>query len=161
MNNSQAMWILVPLAGLAAAVLLHGVAMRVSLRMDAVLRFLVVGAPIGATIVAWAAISGFTLRAMAAVLLYAFLCELYIFLFTLVMSSISVATLIALREASVEEEVFLRRADTTAMVEVRLARLIKNGFVELTGGRYALTSKGMRFHKIFTALRRFFRHELV
>jgi hypothetical protein len=153
------MWMVVPLAGAAGAVLLHGVAMRLPVRMDAVLRFLLVGVPIGIAIVVWAARNGFTAHALAATALYAFLCELYIFCFTLVIGSISVATLVPLRESDVDETVFLARADTSAMVQVRLARLVKNGFVLRKDGRYALTPKGMRLHNVFTALRRFFRHD--
>ena len=153
------MWIAIPFGCVALAVLLHGLVMRLPLRLDAVLRFLLVGAPIGAALLVWAALGGLTSHAVAAVMLYAFLCELYIFFFTLVIGSISVATLIALRESKVEEEVFLRRADTTAMVKVRLERLVKNGFVLRTNGRYGLTGKGMRVHRVFAALRRFFRHD--
>jgi predicted transcriptional regulator len=45
------------------------------------------------------------------------------------------------------------------MVQVRLNRLIKNGFIRHTDGRYALTSKGRRLHQVFSTLRRFFRHD--
>ena len=152
------MWVAIPFGCLALAVLLHGIAMRLPLRGDTVLRFLMVGAPIGAALVLWALHSGLTSASVAAVMLYAFLCELYIFFFTLVIGSVSVATLAALREREVTEDEFLHRTDTTAMVQVRLARLVKNGFIVRNDDRYALTQKGARVHRAFTRLRWFFRH---
>ena len=44
---------------------------------------------------------GFTTYAFAPILLYAFLCELYIFCFTLVISSVSVTMLIMLRRGPI------------------------------------------------------------
>src|SRR6476661_7805421 len=117
------MWLLVPLLSVTGAVLLHGIAMRLPLRADAVLRFLLVGIPIGCAILVWAATSGFSAHTVAGISLYAFLCELYMFCFTLVIGSISVGTLIVLREGSEDEAVFLNRTDASDMVQVRLNRL--------------------------------------
>jgi hypothetical protein len=77
------MWLFWALGSFAFAVLLHGALMRLAVRIDAVTRFLLAGLPIGAAlIIALLGSVGFTVEACAAIVLYAFLSELYIFCFT-------------------------------------------------------------------------------
>jgi hypothetical protein len=154
------MWILMPLAFLGLAVLLHGVATRLPLRLDVVRRFLLVGIPLGvALLVLSLQTLGFTPATFAAILLYAFLCELYIFCFTLVLSSVSVTVLILLLRGAVPLGALSARYDPRAMVTLRLDRLIQQGLVSRSEGRIAVTARGMRLHRTFTFLQRFFGHE--
>ena len=134
--------------------------MRLPLRLDSVRRFLIVGMPLGCALLAWPVLRGFDICAVAAVLLFAVLCEIYMFCFTLVIGSVSVATLVALRSGAVDDVAFARRANGAAMVEVRLGRLLDIGMLEMDGVTYRLTAKGLRLHRFFSALRRFFGHEL-
>ena len=154
------MWILLPLAVFGLAVLLHGIAMRAPLRVDSVRRFLLVGVPLGGTLLLYPLVTlGFTTYALAPILLYAFLCELYIFCFTLVISSVSVTMLIMLRRGPITTSALTSTYDPRGMVRLRLERLIKQGFITRKGDRVALTAAGLRLHRTFVALQRFFRHE--
>jgi hypothetical protein len=152
--------IVLALAAFVLAVLLHGLAMRAPLRLDSVRRFLLIGVPLGVALVA-VSLAGFgpTLPGIAAILLYALLCELYIFLFTLVLSSVSATMLIMLRREPVQASALASVYEPREMVKVRLDRLIKHGFVERASGRFSVTEKGERLHRIFTGVRRFFGHE--
>jgi hypothetical protein len=155
------MSIVYALACFAQAVFLHGLAMRVPLRVDVVRRFLLVGIPLGIALVAYSlATFGLALHAFTAILLYAFLCELYIFCFTLVLSSVSATMLIMLRRGPVEASSFTSSYDPRGMVKLRLDRLVKNGLIEPRGNRFVVTSKGMQLHQVFAVLRHFFGHEL-
>jgi hypothetical protein len=148
------------LAAFVLAVLLHGLVMRVPMQMDSVRRFLMVGAPLGLALAVFAlARFGFTLNAFAAILLYALLCELYMFCFTLVLSSVSATMLIMLRDGPIAKLTLASVYDPDKMVQLRLDRLLRNGFLEHAKGRIAVTAQGMKYHKAFTALRVFFGHE--
>jgi hypothetical protein len=153
------MAILVALATFTLAVLLHGLAMRLQMRLDSVRRFLLVGAPLGLALVAFALTRfGFTHEAFAAILLYAMLCELYMFCFTLVISSVSVTMMILLRQGPVENSKLLAVYEPDEMVQLRVGRLIKTGLLRQDGKHLLVTEKGAKLHRIFFQLRRFFHH---
>ena len=155
------MWIALPLTCFGLLVILHGVWMRIPLRIDSVRRFLLLGIPVGGALVIYSiATFGPTVPAFSAILLYAFLCELYLFFFTLAVSSVSATMLIILRKGPMQASTLERTHDSRGMVKLRLDRLIKNGFIEHKDNRLTVTAKGMRLHQTFSALRRFFRHEL-
>ncbi len=156
------MAIALALGAFALAVLLHGLAMRAPLQLDSVRRFLLIGVPLG---VALAAVSlahfGPTVPGIAAILLYALLCELYIFCFTLVLSSVSATMLIMLREGPVDATRISSACDPREMVNLRLERMIKVGFIERgAAGRFSVSEKGMQLHRAFAVLRHFFGHDL-
>jgi len=154
------MWILLPLGCFGLAVFLHGIAMRVPLRMDVVRRFLLVGVPIGGALVIFSIAGlGVTIPAFAAILLYALLCELYIFCFTLVLSSVSATMLIILRQGPIDASALSATYDPHEMVQLRIERLVRNGFIERDNERLTMTKKGMNLHGTFTALGRFFAHK--
>ncbi|TKS58084.1 MAG: hypothetical protein EWM73_03641 [Nitrospira sp.] len=154
------MAIVLALAAFVLAVLLHGLAMRAPLQLDSVRRFMLIGVPLGVALVTVSlARFGPTLPGIAAILLYALLCELYIFLFTLVLSSVSATMLIMLRRGPVQASALASVYDPQEMVQLRLDRLLRNGFVARASGRFSVTEKGERLHRIFTGLRRFFGHE--
>jgi len=154
------MWILLPLVCFALAVLLHGVTTHIFLRVDSVRRFLMVGVPVGAGLLVVSALTfGFRTFGLAQVALYAFLCELYMFLFTLVVSSVSATILILLRRGPISESTLKAAYDPQGMVRLRLERLIKQGLITKVAEGYAVTAAGARLHRAFSALRRFFRHD--
>jgi hypothetical protein len=151
--------ILIALAAFILAVLLHGLVMRMPMPMDSVRRFLMVGAPLGLALVVFAlTLFGFTVSGFAAILLYALLCELYMFCFTLVISSVSVTMMIMLRQGPIANAELASTYDTHEMVQLRVGRLIKTGLIERNGSRLAVTLKGKKLHRIFFVLRRFFGH---
>jgi hypothetical protein len=134
--------------------------MHLPLRIDSVRRFLLIGIPIGGALVIFSMVTfGLAIHAFASILLYAFLCELYIFCFTLVISSVSVTMLMLLQQTPMEISTFTRTYDPREMVNLRVDRLIKYGFIERKGTQFVVGSKGMRLHRVFGILRRFFRHE--
>lgn len=154
------MAIILALAAFVLAVLLHGLAMRAPLRLDSVRRFLLIGMPLAVALVAVSlARFGPTIPGVAAILLYALMCELYIFLFTLVLSSVSATMLIMLQRGPVQASALASVYEPREMVKVRLDRLLKHGFVERASGRISVTEKGARLHRIFSGVRRFFGHE--
>lgn len=151
--------IIIALAAFILAVLLHGLVMRAPMKMDSVRRFLMVGAPLGLALVVFAlTLLGFSVSGFAAILLYALLCELYMFCFTLVISSVSVTMLILLRQGPIESAGLASTYDPHEMVQLRVGRLIDTGLVERNGGRLAVTVKGAKLHRTFNTLRRFFGH---
>lgn len=153
------MAILLAIVVFAFAILLHGLAMRSPMRLDSVRRFLLVGIPLG---LALAAISlnrfGFTVQGFAAIAFYALLCELYMFSFTLVLSSISATLLIMLRNEPIDTRALASVYDPEEMVQLRLNRLLNNGFLDKVQGQLIVTAQGMNYHRAFTTLRVFFGH---
>jgi ABC-type transport system involved in multi-copper enzyme maturation permease subunit len=95
---------------------------------------------------------------VASVLVYAFLTELYLFLFTLVSSSVTVSLLLFLSERSANPVgLLVEIADPGEMVERRVEKLTANGLV-MRGRPLALTERGRKLLGVFTGLNRFFRH---
>lgn len=154
------MWLLLPFAAFALAVMMHGLILRLPLKIDSVRRFLLIGLPLGLFLVVVSlSVFGFTMAGFAAIVLYALLCELYLFLFTLVISSVSVTMLIMLRRGSIESAALISTYDPNEMVRVRIDNLVKTGFVERHRGKLAMTAKGRMLHRTFSVLRRFFCHD--
>ncbi len=153
------MMILSALAAFVLAVVLHGLVMRAPMRMDSVRRFLLVGVPLGLVLVAYVLVCfGTGLHGFAVILLYALLCELYLFCFTLVLSSVSATMLIMLRNGPVATRALIAVYDPDKMVQLRLDRLLQNGFLEREKGRLTVTVQGMKYHRAFKVLRGFFGH---
>ena len=124
------MAIALALAAFVLAVLLHGLAIRVPLRLDSVRRFLLVGhaarpgAGGGFARLLWTVDSR-----VCRILLYALLCELYIFCFTLVLSSVSATMPSCCGRGRFRLQLRLVTTLKT-MVKLRLDRLLKIGLIE-------------------------------
>ena len=152
------MWLL--LAGLAfvLAVLAHAVLSRVErLPGNMVVRFV---APAGLLGVGLAAVLliryGLDLPTLAGLLLYSLGCELYVFLFTLISSSVTVAILLRLESGGLtrrEIDMLYKEED---MVAGRVARLVANGLLVRTPSGYAVSDQGRILLHSFARLRRFF-----
>src|SRR3977135_4536201 len=84
------MWLILSAAAFVTSVLVHAMAVRLAARARPVPPVVVIGGAIGAALIGLCARSyGLTPPTLAATLTYAFACELYIFLFTLVGNSVS------------------------------------------------------------------------
>ena len=153
-------WLAAVVGCFAGALVLHAVACRLALRTDRVIRFLVVGGGAGAILLfITTQRHGLSVpETVSAVLIYGFLCELYLFLFTMTISSISANLLVRLRSGGMTLPEIERRYDSRKMVRDRLDRLEGTGFLKYVGGRILLAKKGARFLSVFRCLRRFFRH---
>lgn len=152
-------WIALLLVSFGAALLLHRLACRLSLEADRVSRFVAAGGIAGAGLL-WATSARYgiaSVETVAAALVYGFLCELYIFLFTMTISSISSNLLVRLSSQDMRVEEIAHRYDSRQMVRQRLERLAATGFVSRAGSGLVLTPKGAGFVRTFEALRRFFR----
>jgi hypothetical protein len=144
-----------------AAVGTHALACRIPLRADRVTRFVVLGGITGGFLVlALAQRYGLlTVHTVSGALLYGFLSELYIFLFTMTVSSISSNLLVRLRAGDLTAEEIDGYYDSRAMVRNRVERLLSTGFLSRDGTRLTPTRKGLRLIRMLQGLRVFFGHQ--
>ena len=151
------MWLTAALLALVAAVTGQFLAAGFQIGRGFVARFLLVGVTAGCAMVACLARTyGLSVEFWAGVLVYAFACELYIFLGTLVYSSISVAILLALRRGSSSRAELDRQSSGRAMVSSRLEKLCEHGLLGRVGDGYTVTRRARWLLLLFRALRCFF-----
>jgi len=153
------MWLALSFGFFVAAVLAHAVLCRLPLRVDFVLKSLLVGMPVGLALVAVTVRRfGLGIEAAAAALLYAFLFELYIFCFTLVSTSVSVSILLKLAERELTSDEIEGQYSDKSMVEGRFTKLVRSGFLTQCADGYRATSKARLILAGFRTIRYFFRH---
>ena len=151
------MWLVSALFALVAAIIGQVVMTRLQFGGSFVARFLLVGGGVG-LVMAGSLVRayGWGVEFWAGVFVYAFACELYVFLVTLVDSSISVSLLLLLRRGSSSRAEIDHLSSSRAMVASRLEKLRMNGLLRRAGSSYALTGRGLRLLVLFRALRVFF-----
>lgn len=150
------MWVLLPAAYLLLAVVLHSWVARARPAGNRVRQYLIVGAAAGLTLVCHVAENpdlGLTAR-VALILAYAFGCELYIFLFTFVTSSVSVALLVA-RTAG-PAPAASQSLPPADMVLRRLEAMHAAGLLQKSADCYLLTAHSNRLVRLYRGLRAFF-----
>ena len=151
------MWLLLAVAYFAVAVGLHGLVTRLPLRVSSVARYVGVGSACGLALGAHVvALYGLTTPAITALLLFALASEVYIFLFTLTMNSISATILLTLRAGALDEAALDARYSALYMVDSRLVKLEANDFLRREGDRFRLTARGRGLVASFHRLRRLF-----
>ncbi len=153
------MWAIWAVVYLCVAVAVHMVVCRLPMEWNIVAKFLGVGGFLGLSLVVheiW--LYGIRIEAISALLLYACLCELYIFLFALVSSSISVSLLIRLRSGDLTLKDIDSLYSNAFMVEQRLEKLLATGLVHRRPQGYVVTEQGRRLVRCFGVLRVVFRH---
>ena len=151
------MWLLLAAGYFAAAVALHALVTRAPLRASSVARYVIVGSLSGVALGAhlvW--LYDLTTPAIAGLLLFALASEVYIFLFTLTMNSISSTILLTLRSGATDEEALDARYSASYMVDSRLVKLEANDFLRRDGERFQLTERGRGLVASFHRLRRLF-----
>jgi hypothetical protein len=153
-------WALAAAAAFALAVMAHAALGRVpGLPLNMVSRFLAPGLPIGlALLVALVGSGQSPIELVAALLCYALACELYIFLYTMVSSSVSVSLLLRLRRGPADWRQLDADYSDETMVDGRLAKLMANGLIVSTPDGFLPTPRGEALVTSFDRLRRFFRH---
>ncbi len=124
------MALVIAVIALLSAVLLHAAIMRLPLPLGSVAAFVAV-ASAGALGLAAALFGGFgvTAETLAALLIYAFGCELYLFLSTFSLASISSNILAELRRQSLTQDELARRYASERMARLRIERLLAAGLV--------------------------------
>jgi hypothetical protein len=154
------MWFIGAILSLMIAVLAHAGLCRASVPLNGVTRFLVTGGVVGVCLVWWllSRYGAASPQVWAGAVVYAFCCELYIFLFTFAMSSITANLLIKLSRCDMTDTDIEQLYDSRHMVATRLDRLVAIGLVDehVTGLR--LTNEGARMVRTFRQLRSLFRH---
>ncbi len=154
------MWFVAALLALILAVVAHAGVCRASIPLNVVSRFLLAGGLMGAGLVWWL-VTQYGMSApqtWAGALVYAFCCELYIFLFTFAMSSITANLLGKLSRCDLTDADIEQLYDSRLMVATRLDRLIAVGLIIERPTGLQLTAKGARMVGTFNRLRGFFRH---
>ncbi len=153
------MWALWVLVYFAMAVAGHAVFCRLPFVWDTVLKFLVVGGPLGLVLSGHMfLLEGLAVETWTALLMYGFACELYIFLFTLVGSSVSASLLLTLRTGTLPQAEIDNLYSNTYMVERRIDNLLAAGLLGVTRSGYLVTAKGQSLLAVFRTLHRFFKH---
>jgi phosphate/sulfate permease len=153
------MTVLIALLAFGITVILHAVVCRLPIGLSVVLKLVMVGGAVGFGLAAvLALLFGLSISTLAGVVTYALACELYIFFFTLILSSVSAIWLRRLYRGSIESDALAEAYSPAWMVDTRLERLAENGFLDRTSDGYRLTEKGLSLMRTFERLRRIFNH---
>jgi hypothetical protein len=146
--------------GLMMAVAGHAGLCRASMPLNVVTRFLIAGGLAGACLLWWLlGRYGMTApQTWAGALVYAFCCELYIFLFTFAMSSVTANLVGRLSRCNMTDADIEQLYDSRHMVATRLDRLVAVGLIDEGPAGLRLTTEGARLVRIFWQLRRLFGH---
>jgi hypothetical protein len=153
------MAVVLALVAFALTVVLHGVACRLPIGLSVVVKLVAVGGVVGLALAGLLTILfGLSIATVAGLATFALACELYIFCFTLILSSVSAIWLRRLHKGSIEREALAEAYSPAWMVDTRLERLVDNGFLNRTEAGYRLTDKGRGLMETFKKLRRLFNH---
>jgi hypothetical protein len=154
------MWFNSALAALMVAIVVHYVTGRY-IASGALARFIVIGCLAGVGLMAWLYRAyGWEIEAVAAILVYAFACELYIFLFTFASFSVSANLLSRLSREAMTSDQIDQLYGSRQMVQMRIDRAIAKGLIVVDGDRVHLTIAGRQLVIVFNFLRACFRHPL-
>lgn len=154
------MWFLYVVLIFSIALVLHAIVCRVSIAADRVLKFVTVSSPCGLVLVYMliGEYGVFSLETISAILVYGCLCEFYVFMFTMTISSLSSNILIRLSFMPIPLENMKDSYGSKEMILNRIVRLRKIGVLSCNNGFLELTHKGQRLLGLFLKLRRFFCH---
>jgi hypothetical protein len=158
--DSWPVWLIGTSAAFVVALAAHALLSRTWRTLNRVAGFLIVGSLV-APLLLWTLKFHFGLSSMhtlSALAFYAFLCELYIFLFTLAMSSISANLLVRLAAGTLSQEEIDRLYESSKMVDERIRRLVSASLLEEGASGLRPTEGGARLLRILGGLRTFFRH---
>lgn len=145
------------LIGFSLTAAVHAAWVRLPFGGNAVGKFFVVGTVFGIPLLFQAVIRQ-TVADWSAVVSYAFVCELYVFLFTFVGSSVSARLILKLREGPLSDEAIASINDSAGMVDRRLQRLRAVGLLTPDGDGDRVSPRGRRLVRAFRVLQRFFGH---
>jgi hypothetical protein len=151
------MWLIVSAMAFVTSVLVHAVAVRLFDRAGGVAAFVAIGVVVGAALIGYCAGRyGLTAATLAATLTYAFVCELYIFLFTLVGNSVSFGLLTRLARQPLKAAEIAGYYRAEAMIGRRFEQLERVGLIAAGPAGFRLTRRGkgvvrisLRLHVVF------------
>ena len=160
------MWLFGSFFALIGTIALHAIAARLFSTKNRIVLFMAIGFPIGLALgmTMGSHFGWFATQTFAALALFAFLCELYLFLFTLALASISANLLVTLRAGAMDHESIEKLYDSRGMVVTRFNRLVSTGLIQLRSlgveaEGYEVTPRGERLLGILNTLRRIFKHD--
>jgi hypothetical protein len=154
------MWFISALAALAFAIAAH-FATSLYIASNALARFVAIGCLTGVVLMAWLYRAyGWEIETVAAILVYAFACELFIFLFTFAGFSVSANLLTRLSKEAMTDSQIDQLYGSTQMVQMRIDRALSKGLIIMDGDEVRLTVAGRRLVVAFNLLRACFRHPL-
>jgi hypothetical protein len=152
------MWLIVSAMAFVTSVLVHAVAVRLIDRAGGVAAFVAIGAVMGVALIGYCAGRyGFTAATLAATLTYAFVCEFYIFLFTLVGNSVSFGLLTRLARQPLKAAEIADYYRAEAMIGRRFEQLERGGLIAAGPAGFRLTRRGEGVVRIFSRLHAAFR----
>ena len=153
------MWLALVIVCFALSLGLHAFAARLRPHTNRVVSYAVVALAAGLVLLlALLAAYGPDVRTWAALCLYALGAELYMFLFTMIGSSITARILILLRRRDMTQVEIDAAFPTSGMVEERMRNLLQNQFIRVDGeSSFSLTPRGWFLVRWFRTLRGFFR----
>src|SRR5262245_20390870 len=153
------MGVIAAILAFVVAVAFHAVVCRLPLKLSVVLKYLLAGGLVGLGLAIWLVMTyGLSIPTLAGLVTFALASQLYIFMFTLILSSVSAIWLRRLHRGSIDTETLAEAYSPAWMVDSRLERLADNDFLERTGDDYRVTEKGRGLMRTFGRLRRFFNH---
>jgi len=148
------MWVASGLGAFAIAVISVAITVRISRLTRPVPVFALIGGIIGFLFAGYGLWRhGFDPSVIGGVTVYAFACELYIFLFTLAGNSVSLRLLAELSKGPLRRRDIAAHYQTDAMVERRFVQLKKAGLVSGGPAALSLTAEGKLFVWAFKTLR--------
>jgi hypothetical protein len=151
--------LLFPSAAILIAILLHAVACRLPLPFGSVVRFVMIGSVCGlVAVILMVTEYGLTADVAGATLAFGFAAELYLFLFTMTLGSVSANMLAVLSRAPASPADIDNLYDDGLMAALRIERLLATGLAQEHGGVISLTPKGELVARLFAALRTAFNH---
>jgi hypothetical protein len=151
--------LLLPSAAILIAILLHAVACRLPLPFGSVVRFVMIGSVCGlVAVVVMITEYGLTANVAGATLAFAFAAELYLFLFTMTLGSVSANMLALLGRAPASPADIDNLYDDRLMAALRIERLLATGLTQEHDGIISLTPKGEFIARLFAVLRTAFSH---
>jgi hypothetical protein len=147
------MWLIWSVGAFVTSVLVHAIVMRFVERAGTVAIFVAIGGMAGGALIGYCLQSyGFTPATLAAILTYAFACELYIFLFTLVGNSVSFGLLTKLESHPLDAAAIARFYRAEAMIGRRFEQLERSDFISTGPAGLTLTVRGKRAVRMFSFL---------
>src|SRR5262245_1126101 len=158
------MWFIGAISAFATAVVIHAVIRRIKRATSNITLTFLIGACLPAVIFfGWlVARFGCASQTWAGVLVFCFLCQLYVFIITFAMASVTANCLVRLAQNQDPETKLDSVYESANMVDVRIDRLKAiNLIMEAPSGLITLTTLGEKVVHIFVRVKNFFHHRPV
>jgi hypothetical protein len=138
----------------------HMILARVAPKQNTVVLAIAAELVVGLTlfVAAWSTFGLLSVEFASTVLIYGAICELYLFLFTLALSSVSANVLVRLATGPKNCADLDSSYDSHGMVEQRFARMEAARLIAREGNRFSITLRGRLIVKAYRGLRGVFRH---